>query len=261
MLERPGGVEIHWEERGEGSLVVLAAYWSGHPGVYTDLLDDLATDHRVVAFDARGTGGSTRTGPYDMATDCADLVALLEAAGGEAVVLATANGSNQAAHVAADRPDLVRAVVSLGVPPTSRDAFDAGEGMIGSDSVVEAFLGMIERDFRGALRSLLTATNTQMSEEELRDRVRVQTEYAGVEPSIGRLRAWLDDDPGEAARAIGDRLWVAYSDDVAGPWLPAGEEFASQVQALVPEARLIHIDDGAVSRPDLMAAVVRQITA
>ena len=47
-LERPDGVELHWEERGEGPPVVLAPYWSGHPGVYEDLLSDLARDHRVV---------------------------------------------------------------------------------------------------------------------------------------------------------------------------------------------------------------------
>ena len=40
-LERPDGVELHWEEQGEGPLVVLAPYWSGHPGVYEALLSNL----------------------------------------------------------------------------------------------------------------------------------------------------------------------------------------------------------------------------
>jgi pimeloyl-ACP methyl ester carboxylesterase len=77
-LERPDGVELHWDQRGEGPLVVLAPYWSGHPGVYEALLADLARDHRVVTWDARGTGESTRTGPYDMETDCSDLEAIVD---------------------------------------------------------------------------------------------------------------------------------------------------------------------------------------
>jgi len=81
-LERPNGIELHWEERGEGPLVVLAPYWSGNPGVYEALLSDLARDHRVVTWDARGTGQSTPAGPYDMATDCSDLEEVLDRAGG-----------------------------------------------------------------------------------------------------------------------------------------------------------------------------------
>ena len=80
-LERPDGVELHWEQRGQGPLVVLAPYWSGHPGVYEALLSDLARDHLVVTWDARGTGESTRAGPYDMATDCSDLEEVLDGPG------------------------------------------------------------------------------------------------------------------------------------------------------------------------------------
>src|SRR3989442_1570415 len=54
-LQRPDGVELHWEQRGQGPLLVLAPYWSGHPGVYEALLSDLARDHRVVTWDARAT--------------------------------------------------------------------------------------------------------------------------------------------------------------------------------------------------------------
>ena len=155
----------------------MRARWScwlpwcrGHPGVYEGLLSDLARDHRVVTWDARGTGQSTRTGPYDMETDCSDLVAILEAAGGDAVVLSTADGANRGVRVAARRRDLVAAVVALGTAPFARMHFEGSEGMIASDTVVRAFIEMVERDYRGALRTLLSATNSQMSEEELRER-------------------------------------------------------------------------------------------
>lgn len=87
LLSRPDGVDIHWEERGEGPLVVLATQFFGSPDVFGGLIDDLSQDHRVVTYDLRGCGQSTREGPYDVATDAADLAALIENIGGPAVVI------------------------------------------------------------------------------------------------------------------------------------------------------------------------------
>jgi pimeloyl-ACP methyl ester carboxylesterase len=261
-LERPGGVELHWEDRGEGPLVVLAPWWSGYPGVYEGLLSDLARDHRVVTWDARGTGLSTRTGPYDMETDCSDLVAILEAAGGDAVVLSTADGANRGVRVAARRDDLVAAVVALGTAPFARMDFEGSEGMIASDNVVRAFIEMVERDYRGALRTLLSATNSQMSEAELRERVGIQVSYCPQEPAAARVRAWADDDPTAAARETGERLWILAAPDVAGPWLPPAHERRRLTEKLTPKA---HIEEGEagtgpISQPGLAADVIRRIS-
>src|SRR5206468_9137695 len=86
-LERPDGVEIHWEEEGEGPLVVLSGYWSLHPSVFAPITDELRGDHRVVRYDDRGTGGSTHAGPYDLETASSDLEAVVEAGGGPAVII------------------------------------------------------------------------------------------------------------------------------------------------------------------------------
>jgi pimeloyl-ACP methyl ester carboxylesterase len=262
-LERPGGVELHWEERGVGPLVVLAPWWSGHPGVYEGLLSDLASDHRVVTWDARGTGESTPTGPYDMETDCSDLEAIIEEAGDAAVVICTADGANRGVHVAARRPDLVAAVVALGTAPFARTHFEGSEGMIASDTVVGAFMDMVERDYRGALRSLLAATNTQMSEAELRERVGFQVSYCPQEPAVARVRAWAQDDPTAAARETGERLWILAAPDVAGPWLPPAHERRRLAEKLTPKA---HIEEGEagtgpISQPGLAADVIRRISA
>jgi hypothetical protein len=40
-VSRPDGVELHWEERGEGPLVVVAAYWSMHPSTFDPLIGEL----------------------------------------------------------------------------------------------------------------------------------------------------------------------------------------------------------------------------
>ena len=242
--------------------MVLAPYWSGHPGVYEGVLSELTRDHRVVSLDARGTGKSSRAGPYDMHTDCADLEAILEDAGGQAVVIATADGANRAVHVAARRPDLVAAAAVMGAAPFARTHFEGSEGMVASDAVVDAFIEMLERDYRGALRTLLSATNTQMSDDELRDRVAFQLTYCPQEAGAARVRGWVEDDPTASARQIADRLWIFAAPDVAGPWLPPAEERKRLTERLMPHAHVEETEAGTgpISRPDLVAGAIRRIT-
>jgi pimeloyl-ACP methyl ester carboxylesterase len=268
-LARPDGVELHWEERGEGPPLVLAPYWSGHPGVYEALLADLASDHRVVTWDARGTGESTPAGPYDMETDCSDLEAILETArrpprgdGRAAAVIAIADGANRAVHVAASRPELVAAVIAFGTGPLARIHLEGSEGMVASDAVVGAFIEMLERDYRGALRSLLSATNAQMSDAELRERVGRQISYCPQEPAAARVRAWAADDPTAASQETGGRLWILSAPDVAGPWLPPEDERRRLIEALTPKAHVEEGEAGAgpISQPGVSAATIRRIT-
>jgi pimeloyl-ACP methyl ester carboxylesterase len=261
-LVRPGGVELLWRERGAGPTVVQAPYWSGHPQVYEALLSDLARDHKVVTFDARGTGESTCSGPYDMETDCADLQAIIEGAGGGAVVLGVADGCNRAVHVAARRPDLVAAVVAFGAGPLARMHFQGSEGLVASDAVVNAFLSMLERDYRGALRTLLAGTSRQMSDDELRERVSFQLTYCPQDTAVARVRAWAEDDPTTSARKTADRLWIFSAPDAAGPWLPPPEERKRLIEKLTPRA---HVEEtasgeGPISSPDVVALAIRRIT-
>ncbi len=258
-VSRPGGVRLRCQAAGSGPLAVLAPYWSGHPGVFERLLGDLSRDHRVVAFDARGTGRSTRSGPYDIVTDADDLLAVIEAAGGPAIVLALANGGNVALMAAARRADAVRAVVALGTAPFALRQFGGRDAMISSPAVIEAFVSMVESNYRAAMRTLLSATNPQMSEEELAARVALQVDFCPAEAASGRLRAWIADDPTDRARALGERLIVLRGPNVAGPWLPPDPELDEIMARTTPAARSVRLEDGAVSRPDLTAAAIREL--
>lgn len=261
-LKRDDGVEIHWEEWGEGPLVVIVPHWSGMPEVFDPLIAELSRDHRAVRYDARGTGESTRRGPYDMDTGSADLAALIEAAGGTAVALGMTDAPHRAVRVATRRPDLVRVVISVGGAPLSVDAFAGSDAMVASRTVVKAFLEQMERDYRAGLRALLTATNPQMSEEELRDRVRRTVEYRPREVGVALLRAWVADDAAELGGAMGERLWIIYPPErPAGAWFPPGREFAARIRELLPDAHLREIEEGVVSRPDITAEIVRRVTA
>lgn len=258
-LKRDDGVELHWEERGEGAPVVLAPYWSGHPSAHAPITEDLAQDHRVIRYDARGTGESTLQGPHDMETAAGDLVAVLEMAGGNAVVLALADSCPRASRVAAERPELIRGVVAPGSAPVPLDALRGSDALLSSDTVIEAFIEMLATDYRGALRTLLRQTNPQMDESEVRERVAAQAEYCPAETAAARARAWFADDSLEAGRALGERLVIVYSDDMGGAWLPHGGELADLLGELLPQARIQPVEDGITSRPDLTAAVIRDL--
>jgi pimeloyl-ACP methyl ester carboxylesterase len=262
-VERPDGVRIHWEQRGSGPLVVLAPYAIFHPSVYDPLEAELLPDHRVVRYDDRGTGASDRSGPFDMETGADDLEAVIEEAGAPAVVVALADATHRSARVAARRPDLANALVLIGGSPAGRTRLEGTDAMVASDAVLDAFMSMGETDYRGAIRTAVSAGNPQMSEDEVRERVRLQIDYQPRETIVARWRAWAEDDATEAGRACGERLWILISEGTtgAGGWFPAGGEAMRISRRLFPRAQLEELDDGMISRPDLFAGVVRRLTS
>jgi pimeloyl-ACP methyl ester carboxylesterase len=257
VVKRPDGVEIYWDERGAGPPVVFAIQFFGFPELLSGLISELATDHRVGCYHLRGTGNSTRRGPYDLATDGADLGGVIEEVGGPAVVVGMGDGCNRAVKLAAARPELVTAVITPGGNPLGRRAAEGTEALAGSDSVVEALLGMMEIDYRSALRTMLGTGNPELGEELLQDRVNQTVAHCPHEAAAPRMREWAEDDAGEEARTLGDRLWVL--EHGRNPWFPI--EVVSRTRELLPEAHVQEVVDGPMSRPDLTAAVVRQVTA
>ncbi|MGH2782686.1 MAG: alpha/beta fold hydrolase, partial [Thermoleophilaceae bacterium] len=142
-LRRPDGAEIEWRVEGEeGPLVAIANLAFLLPLACRRIAEELATDHRVLTYDLRGTGGSSRTGPYEMASDAADLAAVVEEAGGDALAIALGDGAPRAVRAAAERPDLIHTVAISGelplgavTEPGERDALAA------SPAVLDALLG------------------------------------------------------------------------------------------------------------------------
>ena len=257
-LERPDGVTIHYDVRGEGPLFAMATYWSWSPGVFEGLFAELARDHRVLTYDLRGTGRSTRRGPYDTETDLADLEALLDEVGGAVGALALGDSVNRIAKLAARRPDLLVNAICFGAPPVHRSDLGGEQALAGSDSVVGAFVEMLSRDYRGALRSMVAATNPQMDEAERQARVAHLVDHIPQEAALRRQQAWIADEPVEEARRIGGRLCVIAPDEEAGTiWFPRPGELTRLIRRLFPEARMEVLEEGLVSTPAAGAAVIR----
>lgn len=254
-LRRPDGATIHWEQRGEGPLVVMALQFIGGASIFPGLIDELARDHRVVTYDLRGVGASGREGPYDQQTDKQDLIALIEELGEPALLIPMGDGVNRAVRVAVERPELVRAVLSPGGNPVGREAAQGTEALAGSDSVVEAVTGMVVTDYRGALRALFSNGNPQMNDDQLRDRVQATIDYCPQDVAVERMRFWVEDDTGDFGRALGDRLWLL--EHGTSPWFPIS--IVEPTRRLLPEAHIEVVEDGAISRPDITASYARQI--
>jgi pimeloyl-ACP methyl ester carboxylesterase len=251
------GVQIHWDERGDGPLVVIANQFFSESWVFDGLISLLAEEHRVVTYDPRGTGRSSRQGPYEIEVDARDLLGLAEAVGPPAVVVGMGDGSNRAVHAAAARPDLIDAVVCAGGNPVGATAVEGTDGLAGSESVLDALVSMMETDYRGALRTMIGTANPTFDEETVRMRVNSTCENCPQDVAAERMRSWIADNALEPARALGERLWILESG--GNPWFPI--EVARRSRALIPEAHIEEVADGALSRPDITVDVVRTLTA
>jgi len=253
-LERPDGARIHYEVRGEGPLVVLSLGFAATPATYEGIVADLARDHRVVTWEPRGCGRSSAEGPFDIDTDAGDLSALISAVGGPAVAWAAGHSVDVTISAAA-ADGVIRAIVTAGIVTALRDHLEGTEAFAGSQTVTEMLIGQLRRDPRGAVRATVGSLNPQLDEEGLKARIDETLAYSSPETTLERLESWLPRaSPLDALRELGDRLAILWQE--GDPWQSGA---IPRVRELLPDARIVEVEDGALSRPDLAAAVVREL--
>ena len=123
---RLNGINMHIAEQGEGPLVLLLHGWPETWYSWRHQIDALvAAGYRVVAPDQRGCGGTDRPGGVDQYSIfhlVGDVVALIHELGEEQVAVVGHDwGSMVASNTAVLRPDVVRGLVCVAIPPiTSR---------------------------------------------------------------------------------------------------------------------------------------------
>jgi 3-oxoadipate enol-lactonase len=110
---RNGTVKLHWESFGEGPPVLLIPGQGMTADGWWATIPVLSRTFRVIAFDNRDTGRSSRVAwPYTVAQMAHDAVAVLDAAGEErAHVYGISLGSLVAQEVALRHADRIQAVV------------------------------------------------------------------------------------------------------------------------------------------------------
>ena len=173
-------------------------------------------------------------------------------------MLGMADGCNRAVHLAAARPDLVASVVTPAGNPVGRLAAEGTDALVASDSVLDALLGMIATDYRGALNTMFSTSNPDLSDADVRERVAEAVEHCDQDAAVDRMNLWVYDDSLESALAIGDRLWILQHGTQP---LVHRSRSRAEPRELLPEANVFEVDNGPVSRPDIAAAVVRRLTA
>jgi pimeloyl-ACP methyl ester carboxylesterase len=111
QLARPG-CELHWDEQGDGSpvLLIMGALFSSR--MWFPTLPSLTRHHRAVWFDNRGTGQSTGTEVASIEEMAADAQAVMDAAGLDtAHVYGISLGGVVALELAKRIPERVRSLV------------------------------------------------------------------------------------------------------------------------------------------------------
>jgi len=258
------GVKLHWEERGSGPTVLLTPYWAMHPSVFDPIEAVLERQFRVVRFDERGTGQSDRVGPYDIGTGVTDLETVCDAVGGVAAALCLVDAANRAVRLADARPDLMDAVICIGSAPFGVGALRESDSLLASEAVIGAYLQQLEADYRGAVRAALSGANTQLDDEQVKERVQIQMDYIDGEAASARAQAWArDSGAGDPANRIGDRMHICLSEALggAGSWFPSAAELETVANELFPNAGRSFLPDGIVSAPEESAAVVAEVVA
>ncbi len=107
------GITLHYESAGEGPPLLLITGVGYGAWFWRWVIPDLSRDYRVITFDNRGVGQSSRSdGPYSTALLAADAAGLLDAFGiVNANVVGHSLGGFIAQELALARPDLVGRLV------------------------------------------------------------------------------------------------------------------------------------------------------
>jgi pimeloyl-ACP methyl ester carboxylesterase len=126
MRTRVNGVELYYEQQGEGDPVVLLHGWLDNASVWDSQIEFLAKTHKVIAYDHRGHGRSDRPrGDYSVRTLADDLHTLTQNLGlGKVALVGHSLGSMTALTFALDHPDglsrLVLASSTARLSPVAR---------------------------------------------------------------------------------------------------------------------------------------------
>jgi pimeloyl-ACP methyl ester carboxylesterase len=111
------GTAIAYEESGRGPAVVIVGGVIGDRSQQAPLAEILAREFTVFNFDRRGHGESGDTRPYAVEREIEDIDAVIEAAGGSALVYGTSGPGVLAMHAAAGKPGAKMKKLAVWEPP------------------------------------------------------------------------------------------------------------------------------------------------
>jgi pimeloyl-ACP methyl ester carboxylesterase len=170
---RVNGIDLYFEEHGEGDPLLLIMGWGGNAYTWNPQLPGLAQRYRVIVFDNRGAGRSSAPEePYTIAQMAEDALALLDALDiASAPVFGISMGGMIAQEVALKRPDRVEALILGCTTPGGKRAAGARELL----KDIQTFQGTVGEDgpdlewFSEFLKRLWTHRALARSDRNLQD--------------------------------------------------------------------------------------------
>jgi len=165
------GVDLHYVEAGQGQPIVFIPGWTLTTELFRAQIEAFADSHRVVSFDPRSHGQSTKTSEGNTyAQHGRDLGSLLEKLGLDNVVLVGwSSGSHDVlAYVREHGVDRLRGVVLVDEPPKAVGD-SADEWVYGTyDDYRSTLEGLLYRRRESAEGLARWMTARDLSEEEIR---------------------------------------------------------------------------------------------
>ena len=248
VISAASGIDYAYRQVGEGTpaLVLLQHFRGNLDNWDPELIDALARDRRVVAFDNAGVGGSTGTTPGTIAQMARDAIAFIEALELGAVdLLGFSIGSFVAQEIALIRPAVVRRLVLASAAPRG------AAGMHGWAPEVIGAVGAPTPNPDGYLGVFFTrsAASRQAGVETLgrlsarRDNRDKPTTWQTRQAQYDGVCDWGIPDHGQLQRvsAIGMPVFVANGD--GDPMILP--HFSYLLAGLIPQARLKIYPDAA----------------
>jgi hypothetical protein len=145
--------------------------------------------------------------------------------------------------------------VTPGVTTALREHLAGTEGFASSAPVIDMLVEQLRRDPRAAVRATIASLNPQLDEDELRIRIDDTLAYTRPETTLERIESWLAEEGAlEMLRALGDRAAVVWH--AGDPWQ---EGAVPRVRELLPQAHVVEVEKGPLTRPDLTANVIREM--
>jgi pimeloyl-ACP methyl ester carboxylesterase len=253
------------EGSGNGTPVLLLHGVPETSSCWRDLAPALGTGRRVLAPDLPGLGGSSYSGPYDVASVVAQLVALLDAEvpGQRVDVVGHDWGGSVALGLAGLHPDRVRRLVVANAPYRKVNLLRAAHIPLFATPVVPELLFRLGgKRVVDLMFSLGWKADTELDPEVRAEYTAAYTEPSKVTAMLGYYRA---AKPSGAPRVHADKMLVLWG--AADPVLPisVGESVVKDLGAscdmvTIPGAGHFVIEEApAVVRETLLAFLAADV--
>jgi non-heme chloroperoxidase len=247
--ENSGEIELYYEDHGSGAAVVLihgyplsAASWEKQTPVL------LAAGHRVIAYDRRGFGNSSKpTGGFNYDTFAEDLHKLIKHLGlRDFALVGFSMGGGEVARYAGKygTKGMSKAVIISGVPPYLLKTADNPEGVDGS--VFEGIAKAVAADryafFTEFFKNFYNTDvllGKRISEQAVQASWNVAAS-ASATASVACVPTWHEDFRADVAKIDVPTLVIHGVADRIVPIDAAGRRTAK----MIPGARLYEVKDG-----------------